>query len=116
MRVEVLKSFQGQIDGRRYGGGMGDVIDIPEGTDWIRAGFVRPVESAMMSPAKPKGGGTMTLAGRGIVKGYEDELAALGITTVPDLAVASIATLTQITGVGPVTAKRWRNAARELLT
>ena len=43
MKVKILQTFIGNIDGEKYRGQVGDVIDIPANTGWVEAGFVEPV-------------------------------------------------------------------------
>lgn len=52
---------------------------------------------------------------RGVGDERVEELNAIGIMTVPQLAAAETETLTQVHGVGPATAEKLRTAARELL-
>ena len=65
MKVRVLKSFVGHYeeDGqlKPISAGMNDVIELPEGVDWLRVGLVEPVkeegprsgpESAALEPAE----------------------------------------------------------------
>lgn len=60
MKVKVLISFSDSVHGTHA---QGDVIDLREGVDWLRAGFVVPVEpehapeaSAEPKPARKKKG------------------------------------------------------------
>jgi hypothetical protein len=50
MKVKVLKSFVGKYekDGREIfiSAGMNEIIDLPEGVDWLKAGLVEPVKAA----------------------------------------------------------------------
>ena len=43
MKVNVKQPFIGVIDGVKYRGIPGDVIELPKGADWIEAGLVEPV-------------------------------------------------------------------------
>lgn len=60
MKVKVIRSFVGHYEEngqlKSISAGMNDVIDLPEGVDWLRAGFVEPVkeqaESAALQPAE----------------------------------------------------------------
>ena len=60
MKVKVLKSFAGYhgegADRKFISAGMNDIIELPEGTDWLKAGLVEPVkgeaESAAVKPAE----------------------------------------------------------------
>lgn len=53
MKGKVLKSF---VDGRYGSKGMNSIIEIPEGVDWVKAGFVEPIldeiENAAITPPK----------------------------------------------------------------
>lgn len=52
MKVKVLISFSDSVHGTRA---EGDVIELPEGVDWLRAGFVAPVEpEPAPEPEAPK--------------------------------------------------------------
>lgn len=45
VKVRAIKSFVGKgPDGIKYRANEGDVLEVPEGTDWIRAGLVVAVE------------------------------------------------------------------------
>lgn len=64
MRVKVIRAFVAKHDNKRYAGNVGQILEMPEGADWIRAKFVEPVidavaaETAAIEPtetaAKPK--------------------------------------------------------------
>ena len=41
MKVKVIRSF---VDGKYGSKGMNDIIDLPDGVDWLKAGFVIPIE------------------------------------------------------------------------
>ena len=47
------RSFSGKFEGKTYTGVAGLPLTIPEGTDWIAAGFVVAVEKPK-PPRKPK--------------------------------------------------------------
>lgn len=55
MKVIVVRSFVAQVDGRKYRLAEGDVVNLPEGVDWLRAGLVQaldepaPIEQATVS-------------------------------------------------------------------
>ena len=51
MKGKVLKSF---VDGMYGSKGMGEIIDIPPGVDWVKAGFVEPIEEAPETAVTPK--------------------------------------------------------------
>jgi hypothetical protein len=54
MRVRALTSFVGRVDGRKYIVKAGDVLTLPEGADWLRAGLVEAAEPAPeLEPEKP---------------------------------------------------------------
>lgn len=38
----ALRSFVAHVDGRTYRVQEGDEIDVPDGVDWEKAGFVEP--------------------------------------------------------------------------
>lgn len=52
MKVRVLKSFGGV----NFRASSGDIIELPEGVDWLRAGLVEPFieepEAAAIEPAE----------------------------------------------------------------
>ena len=58
MKVRVLKSFVGHYgeDNTFISAGMNDIIELPEGVDWLRVGLVEVVkaepESATVEPAE----------------------------------------------------------------
>ena len=56
MKVKALKGFAGRLDGVSYTVSEGDIIDLPEGADWLRAGLVELFtdgpEAAAMAPAE----------------------------------------------------------------
>lgn len=43
MKVKAIVSFSARVDGRSYSPAEGDVLDMPDGADWLTAGFVVPV-------------------------------------------------------------------------
>lgn len=44
MKVQALKSFVGKgPNGIKYRQEAGDIFELPEGSDWIKAGLVAPV-------------------------------------------------------------------------
>lgn len=52
MKVKAIKSFVGKgPDGIKYRQEAGDVFDLPEGTDWIKAGLVIPAETGELELA-----------------------------------------------------------------
>lgn len=54
MKVKVLNSFSDSVHGTKA---QGDVIDLPDGVDWLRAGLVEPLpepEPTPEAPAEPK--------------------------------------------------------------
>lgn len=114
MRYKVVRSFSGTLHGHYSEGQILD--ELPEGVDWLKAGLVTPVESAMMSPPKAKGGKALPVTRVMGTKDYKADLSALGIQTAADLAAADVKQLTTIKGVGKVTAQNWIDDARELLT
>jgi hypothetical protein len=122
-KYEVTRSFVGHYYDLDTGqkitvsAGMGEVIEVPENlTDWEQAGLMRPVESAMMEAARPRARSGATIAKVGGAVAYADQLGALGIANLADLAAAPVKQLTTIPGVGRATAKRWKQEAQELLT
>jgi len=123
MKYKVIKSFVGHYYDLDTGqkiqvsAGMGEIIDVPQyQTDWENAGLMQPLESAMLAGPKAKGGGAPLAGDVPGVAGYADELEALGIVTAADLATAPVTQVQTIKGVGAVTARRWRDAARALLS
>lgn len=57
MRVKCIRSFVGKApDGRTYSPSMGDEFELPDGTDWLQAGFVEPLkeQKETATQAKPK--------------------------------------------------------------
>ena len=63
MRVRVIKSFVGHLpDGRSMLGQLGDEFDLPDGTDWLKAGFVEPVGNP--PAARAENAGSMKAKGR----------------------------------------------------
>ena len=54
MKVKALISFSDSVHGTRAGG---DVFELPEGADWLRAGLVEVVpEPEAPKPARKKKG------------------------------------------------------------
>lgn len=49
MKVKCVRSF---VDGMHGSKGQGDVFEMPEGVDWLKAGFVVPVEDEDKPPKK----------------------------------------------------------------
>lgn len=43
MKARVLVSFVGTAGARKIRGVEGQIIDVPPGTDWVRAGLVEPL-------------------------------------------------------------------------
>lgn len=72
VRVKALKSFAGQIGDRGYTVHAGDEFDLPAGTDWIRAGLVRP-----LTPPSPTLTPTPLPGGEGNKAGVSVETAAM---------------------------------------
>jgi hypothetical protein len=50
MKVRALKSF---VDGKFGRHSKGDEFELPEGCDWLNAGFVEPVGKEIESAVKP---------------------------------------------------------------
>lgn len=89
----------------------------------IAAGYAEPVQTASVAPPEravrpdpaPRTPGPVPVSA---VVGAElaEALQALGVATAPQLLAADDELLTSIKGVGPATVRRWRDAARELLS
>jgi hypothetical protein len=45
MRVKAINSFVGRHAGRKYIVKSGDVLELPAGADWLRAGLVVAIEN-----------------------------------------------------------------------
>jgi hypothetical protein len=45
MRVRALKSFAGMVDGAVVQVRAGSEMELPEGVDWLQAGFVAVVDT-----------------------------------------------------------------------
>lgn len=43
MMVKALNSFVGSVNGIKYRVAAGDVLELPAGADWLRAGLVEVV-------------------------------------------------------------------------
>jgi hypothetical protein len=54
MKGEVLIPFVTQVQGRKIRPAQGQIIEIPPNVDWVRAGFVRPLEEEAEAPAPKK--------------------------------------------------------------
>ncbi len=56
MKVKALNSFVGTVNGIKYRVAAGDVLDLPDGADWLRAGLVEvePEPEAEPTPEAPK--------------------------------------------------------------
>lgn len=52
MRVRVIKAFVARVDGNTFRGTEGQEIELPKGVDWLKAGFVEPVESKETATSK----------------------------------------------------------------
>jgi len=44
MKVRALVSFVSNLNGQKYRVQQKQVVEMPKGADWLRAGFVEPVE------------------------------------------------------------------------
>ena len=53
MKVLVLRSFAGKFEGVSHVHSEGDEFDMPDGTDWIKAGLVKPVRGASTKSTTP---------------------------------------------------------------
>lgn len=53
MRVHAFKSFVAVVNGRKYRVCEGDVVDMPDGADWIRAGLVEEAEPGANPDSEP---------------------------------------------------------------
>lgn len=122
MLVRAVKSFGGVGPWGRMHVSEGQIFELPYGSDWLRAGLVVAVEgapeSAMMASAAPrheKAGNRPVVAVPGVGHNWFIELEKIGIKTVADLAGSSVHELTKIEGVGQATAKKWLEAAREMI-
>ena len=122
MLVRAVKSFGGLGPHGRIHVSSGQVFELPEGVDWLKAGLVVPVEgqpeSAMLAPAQPKHVGVgkkLAWTVPGVGAAAAELLSGIGIETVADLAASSENELIQLDGVGKATARKWLKAARELL-
>lgn len=64
VKVKAIKSFVGKgPNGIKYRQEAGDVFDLPEGTDWIKAGLVAPVDrQESVEPGGPAETGELELA------------------------------------------------------
>ncbi len=66
MMVKALNSFVGSVNGAKYRVAAGDVLELPDGADWLRAGLVEVVaepeavevvaEPEAVKPARKKKG------------------------------------------------------------
>lgn len=52
-KVKVLRSFVAITDEGKVRASEGDVIDMPDGADWLPAGFVELVEEEATPEEKP---------------------------------------------------------------
>jgi len=43
MKVKALIGFVSTIDGEKYRAKAGDVLDLPKGADWVKAGLVKKI-------------------------------------------------------------------------
>lgn len=50
----ALRSFVAHVDGRTYRVQEGDEIDVPDGVDWEKAGFVEPAPKAAAKPKRKR--------------------------------------------------------------
>ncbi len=50
MRVRALASFVARIDGQSVSVRAGQLIDLPAGADWLRAGLVAPAPDDLAGP------------------------------------------------------------------
>lgn len=59
MKVIVNRSFVSRFNGQTYRPSQGDVVEMPEGADWLRAGLVSAVEETVEepTPSRKKGKG-----------------------------------------------------------
>lgn len=106
MKVRALTTFGGHDGKTHTHHSKGEVFELPDGVDWLRAGLVEPIETAMM--AQPTGRARKPLpvtAVKGIGPATATQLAELGVRTVADLAAADL-------GAGWA---EFQEAAREML-
>lgn len=53
MKVLSQANFVSVIAGKTFCVNVGDVLELPKGADWIRAGFVTPIAEAEAPKVKP---------------------------------------------------------------
>lgn len=72
MKVKVIKSFAGRdAQGNRVSHGQGDIIDLPPGVDWVRAGLVEPIKAGQPA-AKKRETGVNKKATKRVKRGTEN--------------------------------------------
>lgn len=63
MKGKVIKSFAGRdAQGNRVSYGQGDVIEIPPGVDWVKAGLIEPIQAKGKPAAKRRKKATVETA------------------------------------------------------
>lgn len=100
MRVRALVSFVGRVAGDARTYRAGDEFDLPAGVDWLRAGLV----AAVAGPAPHM---------IGVEHAIDQNAAAAERRNAP--ADRGEALVTDIDGIGPVTARRLAEASIETM-
>ena len=100
-----------------------DVIDVPDGVDWVRAGFVvliaqqgtatvaAPERAVLPVPSMSALASRPVTAVNGIGPGAAKKLAQLNIRTVKELADADPVVISGLPKIGLATAVDWVNEA-----
>ena len=101
MRVVALTSFVARVAGDSRTVARGAEFDLPEGVDWLRAGLVAPVGST----SSPTGAHM-----HGVERAVDANVAGAERRT--DWGEALV---TEIDGIGPVTARRLAEAGIETM-
>ena len=131
MKVKAVKSFGGVTRTSRFHVSEGSVFELPEGSDWLRAGLVvevkdkNPVmkkepgfggQTAMMEAGKGRAAPPPLSAVKGLGAGRVAALEGLGIWSIPDLVAADADVVAAgLRGVGVATVVGWQADGREIL-
>jgi predicted flap endonuclease-1-like 5' DNA nuclease len=104
MKVKAQKSFVARIDGVVIRAEVGEVVEMPAGADWVRAGLAVEEKGTSEMKSPPKRGLTDI---RGIGVDTVISLAGVGVVTFEELAAADPMMLSTLKDVSLRKAKKW---------
>lgn len=106
MRVVALTSFVARVAGDSRTVARGAEFDLPDGVDWLRAGLVAPVGST----SSPTGAHM-----HGVERAVDANVAGAERRAMAMATDWGEALVTEIDGIGPVTARRLAEAGIETM-